>query len=80
LTTLRLIAADGPFPYAQDDTVFGNYAKTLPRERYGYYREFTVPAPGAGTRGTRRIVTGSAGDDYYSPDHYATFDWISCAG
>jgi ribonuclease T1 len=80
LATLRLIAADGPFPYAQDDTVFGNYTKTLPRERYGYYREFTVPTPGSGTRGTRRIVIGSAGDDYYSPDHYVSFDWISCAG
>jgi ribonuclease T1 len=79
VTTLRLIAHGGPYPYAQDNTVFGNYGGTLPRERYGYYREFTVRTPGASSRGTLRVVTGSGGEDYYTPDHYATFDWIACA-
>jgi ribonuclease T1 len=79
LATLRLIAAGGPYPYAQDNTIFGNYGGTLPRERYGYYREFTVQTPGAESRGARRVVIGSGGEDYYTSDHYATFDWIACA-
>lgn len=79
VATLRLIAAGGPYPYAQDNTIFGNYSGTLPRERRDYYREFTVRTPGASTRGTLRVVTGSGGEDYYTADHYATFDWIACA-
>jgi ribonuclease T1 len=79
LATLRLIAAGGPYPYAHDNTIFGNYGGTLPRERYGYYREFTVQTPGDESRGARRVVIGSGGEDYYTSDHYATFDWIACA-
>ena len=79
VTTLRLIAAGGPYPYAQDNMIFGNYGGTLPRERRGYYREFTVRTPGASTRGTLRVVVGSGGEDYYTADHYASFDWIACA-
>lgn len=79
VATLRLIAAGGPYPYAQDNTTFGNYGGALPSERRGYYREFTVRTPGAGTRGTLRVVTGSGGEDYYTADHYASFDWIACA-
>ena len=79
VATLRLIAAGGPYPYAQDNTIFGNYGGTLPGERRGYYREFTVRTPGASTRGALRVVTGSAGEDYYTADHYASFDWIACA-
>ena len=75
----RLIAAGGPYPYAQDDTIFGNYGATLPHEPRGYYREFTVRTPGASTRGTLRVVTGSGGEDYYTADHYDSFDWIACA-
>ena len=74
----RLIAAGGPYPYAQDNTIFGNYGGTLPREPRGYYREFTVQTPGARTRGTLRVVTGSGGEDYYTADHYDSFDWIAC--
>jgi ribonuclease T1 len=79
--TLALIKADGPFPYARDGSVFGNREKILPAQRRGYYREFTVPTPGARGRGARRIVagTGAAGDArtsgeyYYSDDHYNSF-------
>ena len=78
VSTLRLIAGGGPYPYDEDGTVFGNYQRMLPREPYGYYHEFTVNTPGAPTRGARRVVTGSGGQDYYTPDHYLTFDWISC--
>ena len=76
--TLKLIAADGPYPYAEDGTVFGNYQRLLPREPADYYHEFTVASAGERTRGPRRVVTGEGGQDYYSPDHYASFDWVSC--
>jgi ribonuclease T1 len=79
IATLRLIASGGPYPYTEDNTVYGNYSDALPRERYGYYHEFTVVTPGSATRGARRVVTGAGGEDYYTADHYVTFDWIACA-
>lgn len=79
VATLRLIAAGGPYPYTADNTVYGNYNGALPRERYGYYHEFTVVTPGSTTRGARRVVTGAGGEDYYTSDHYSSFDWIACA-
>ncbi|MBB1252089.1 ribonuclease domain-containing protein [Streptomyces alkaliterrae] len=71
--TLRLIEADGPFPYAKDGSVFGNYERRLPLQARGYYREYTVPTPGARNRGARRIVTGDEGERYYTSDHYESF-------
>jgi ribonuclease T1 len=73
ITTLRLIDTGGPYPYRQDGTVFTNREKLLPPQPSGYYREFTVPTPGAGDRGPRRIVTGKNGERYYTPDHYRSF-------
>ena len=32
-----------------------------------------MPAPGEGDRGARRIITGRAGERYYTDDHYASF-------
>jgi ribonuclease T1 len=78
VSTLRLIAAGGPYPYRADNTVYGNYSGALPRERYGYYHEFTVVTPDSATRGARRVVTGAGGEDYYTADHYVSFDWIAC--
>ncbi|MEU9451149.1 ribonuclease domain-containing protein [Streptomyces sp. NPDC048277] len=75
--TLDLIASDGPFPYSQDGTVFRNSEGILPSEPSGYYHEYTVITPGSSTRGARRIVTGEAyQEDYYTSDHYASFDLI----
>ena len=71
--TLALIRAGGPFPHARDNNVFGNREKILPSRSRGYYREYTVPTPGARDRGTRRIVAGAAGEYYYTGDHYNTF-------
>lgn len=71
--TLALIRKGGPYPYAKDGTVFGNREGRLPRQKRGYYREFTVRTPGERTRGARRIVAGERGDAWYSDDHYATF-------
>ncbi|MER6633333.1 ribonuclease domain-containing protein [Streptomyces sp. NPDC000987] len=75
--TLDLIASDGPFPYSQDGTVFKNREGVLPGRPSGYYHEYTVITPGSSTRGARRIVTGEEyQEDYYTADHYATFDLI----
>lgn len=75
--TLRLIEAGGPFPYAKDGAVFGNYEGILPQQARGYYHEYTVPTPNAKNRATRRIVCGTtsnvASECYYTADHYATF-------
>lgn len=72
--TLDRIAAGGPYPYAQDDTVFFNREGRLPEKPLGYYREFTVKTPGAGDRGPRRIVRGAEGEVYYTADHYRSFE------
>ncbi|KMS91211.1 MULTISPECIES: ribonuclease domain-containing protein [Streptomyces] len=75
--TLDLIERGGPFPYAQDGTVFQNREGVLPSRSSGYYHEYTVITPGSSTRGARRIVTGDEyQEDYYTSDHYATFDLV----
>ena len=71
--TLSLIKAGGPFPYPQDGRTCGNRAQRLPLRDRGYYREYTVPTPGARDRGARRIVAGNGGEYYYTADHYRTF-------
>jgi guanyl-specific ribonuclease Sa len=77
--TITLIAKGGPFPYRSDGTVFDNREHRLPGEPGGYYHEYTVPTPGAGDRGARRIVTGAAGEEYWTQDHYAAFHRIDLA-
>jgi ribonuclease T1 len=75
--TLDLIAQGGPFPYSQDGVVFQNREGVLPQQSTGYYHEYTVITPGSPTRGARRIVTGEkTQEDYYTSDHYATFDLV----
>jgi ribonuclease T1 len=71
--TIALIRKGGPYPYARDGAVFGNREQLLPRERRGYYREYTVKTPGERTRGARRIVAGAGGELYYTDDHYNRF-------
>lgn len=71
--TLRLVRAGGPYPYRQDDGVFQNRERVLPRQPRGYYREYTVRTPGESDRGPRRLVRGERGDLYWTADHYATF-------
>jgi ribonuclease T1 len=71
--TIALIKAGGPFPYKRDGIAFSNREKILPKEKRGYYKEYTVKTPGAKNRGARRIVTGGEGQFYYSDDHYASF-------
>ena len=71
--TLALIKSGGPFPYAKDGSTFGNRERLLPARGRGYYREYTVPTPGARDRGARRIVAGASDEYYYTGDHYNSF-------
>ena len=79
--TLRLIQKGGPFPFPQKDgTVFLNFERHLPKAPRGYYREYTVPTPGARSRGARRIIAGQRKEYYYTSDHYNTFSRIQLSG
>lgn len=72
--TVELIDAGGPFPELEHDGgTFGNREELLPDQPDGYYREYTVPTPGAETRGARRIVAGRDGELYWTADHYSSF-------
>ncbi|MCH6163350.1 ribonuclease domain-containing protein [Streptomyces marispadix] len=75
--TLDLIDKGGPYPYPQDGTVFDNREGILPDQESGYYHEFTVETPGSPDRGAKRIVTGEEKqEDYYTEDHYESFDKV----
>lgn len=80
--TYEKILAGGPFAYDKDGTVFGNREKVLPKQKRGYYREYTVKTPFSRDRGARRIVCGgliAAKPDacFYTADHYASFRKIA---
>ena len=79
--TLALIAAGGPFTSNRDGIAFINRERILPREKRGYYREYTVRTPGVRNRGAKRIVCGGdqsrADQCYYSDDHYQSFKCIA---
>lgn len=69
------IQSGARFPHPQDGSVFGNRERRLPAREHGWYREYTVPTPGLGHRGARRIVTGGdpPSEWYYTADHYGSF-------
>jgi ribonuclease T1 len=78
----RLIESGGPFRYDQDGRVFANRERALPRRQRGFYREYTVAAPGSRDRGARRIVCGGEAPRmpivcYYTADHYKRFRRIT---
>ena len=80
-TTHRLILQGGPFRHGKDGTVFGNRERMLPRQPRGFYHEYTVPTPGARTRGARRIICGGNPPTepqacFYTEDHYNSFHRI----
>lgn len=79
-STLILIKQGGPFPYEKDGVVFGNYESKLPKQKRGYYHEYTVKTPRAHNRGARRIIAGgqpmASGEYYYTDDHYDSFKKI----
>jgi len=72
--TWKLIQQGGPFPYPKNDgVVFHNNGNVLPRNKDGYYLECGVDTPGAKNRATRRLITGSQRELYYTDDHYDSF-------
>jgi ribonuclease T1 len=71
--TYVVILDGGPYPYRQDDQVFGNRERILPPEDYGWYREYTVQTPGSSDRGARRFVVSQDGVFFYTDDHYNSF-------
>lgn len=79
----RRIHDGGPFRFpGKDGSVFGNRERLLPWETRGYYREYTVPTPGARDRGARRMICGGREPKtpdvcYYTQDHYASFRRIA---
>jgi guanyl-specific ribonuclease Sa len=75
IATLEAIERGGPFPYDRDGITFQNRERRLPYRPPGFYREYTVPTPGASDRGARRIVAGGDPPEvyYYTDDHYRTF-------
>lgn len=78
LVVLQKIQQQAEFSSSRDGSTFGNYEKILPKQRRGYYREYTVPTPGARNRGARRIVAGGQPPEvfYYTSDHYRSFSKI----
>ncbi|WP_404947880.1 ribonuclease domain-containing protein [Roseateles sp. YR242] len=81
-TTYQRVLSGGPFPYEKDGVVFGNRERQLPSKARGYYREYTVPTPGAQHRGARRLVCGGQPPTkpdacYYTDDHYVSFSKIT---
>lgn len=75
---LSQIRQGGPFAYARDGIVFGNFERRLPAQPRGYYREYTVKTPGDHSRGARRIIAGGQPPKvfYYTADHYQHFQRI----
>lgn len=84
--TVRLIHAGGPFPFPRSDgAVFTNREGHLPKQRRGYYHEYTVTTPRARDRSLRRIVTGGTplvhpAQYFYTGDHYDSFCLVADAG
>ncbi|WP_343574229.1 ribonuclease domain-containing protein [Mycobacterium sp.] len=84
--TVKRIHAGGPFPFPRSDgAVFANHEGHLPKQRSGYYHEYTVITPRARDRSMRRIVTGGTpsahpSQYFYTGNHYDSFCLVTDAG
>ena len=75
------VRSNGPYLRPQDDGGrFGNRERLLPAKPSGYYREYTVRAPGERFPGPRRLITGGQArlgaepsEWFYTADHYESF-------
>jgi ribonuclease T1 len=74
--TYEVILDGGPYPYRQDDQVFGNREANLPEADYGWYREYTIPTPGSPDRGAQRFVVSEDDIFFYTDDHYDSFSEV----
>ena len=71
--TIERIAAGRRLRFPNDGTTFQNRENRLPRRPPGYYREWVVPTPKEPGPGPQRLITGDAGEVWYTSDHYRTF-------
>ncbi|MGA9489451.1 MAG: ribonuclease domain-containing protein [Mycobacterium sp.] len=84
--TVQRIHTGGPFPFPHSDgAVFANREGHLPKQRRGYYHEYTVITSRARDRSVRRIVTGGTPltdpvQYFYTGDHYDSFCLVTDAG
>ena len=74
--TLDRIAAGKQLNFRNDGSTFENREGRLPRKSPGYYKEYVHPTPSLSGPGPQRIVIGTKGEAYYTPDHYRTFHRI----
>jgi ribonuclease T1 len=83
--TVSRIHARGPFLFPRSDgEVFANREGHLPKQRRGYYHEYTVMTPGSRDRSLRRIVTGGTpltdpAQYFYTGNHYDSFCLVTGA-
>jgi guanyl-specific ribonuclease Sa len=75
--TLERIAAGRRLRFPNDGTTFQNRENRLPRRPPGYYREWVVPTPKEPGPGPQRVITGDAGEVWYTSDHYRSFRRIT---
>jgi ribonuclease T1 len=84
--TVRRIHAGGPFLFPRSDgAVFANREGHLPKQRRGYYHEYTVITPRSRDRSLRRIVTGGTPltdptQYFYTGNHYDSFCLVTGTG
>jgi ribonuclease T1 len=84
--TMRRIHSNGPFPFPRSDgAVFANREGHLPKQRRGYYHEYTVITPRSRDRSLRRIVTGGTpltdpAQYFYTGNHYDSFCLVTGTG
>ena len=71
--TIERIAAGRRLRFPNDGTTFQNRENRLPRRPPGYYREWVVPTPKEPGPGPQRLITGDAGEVWYTSDHYRSF-------
>lgn len=71
-TLERIKKDDGK--YQKDGAIFMNRERRLPVQKdRSYYEEWTVTTPWSWDRGARRIISGKAGELWFTDDHYGTF-------
>jgi len=71
--TLARISRSERLEFSHDGIVFQNRERRLPSKPPGYYHEYVHPTPGLAGPGPQRIIRGRNGENYYTPDHYRTF-------
>ena len=71
--TLERIERGESLLHRNDGTVFRNREGLLPSKQDNYYKEYVHPIDGQRFPGPHRVIIGSDGEIYYTPDHYQTF-------